>query len=249
MTFTRSKIDFKDDTRKSKLISRRSNFPSEKGEKMKTNFQNSLWKRASLFQKCIPRSRSRANSTSYIISNFFSHDFFAESSFKRGGRGWKQPKKKKAVAESGVKFALSVENFQCSPQGRKFNLRNRVGFQTKFQTFQRVSTFSVFTKPPPPAIFPSYITLTIFNIPPRRFFHPFSYFSTHFPSPSFDASSHFMHTGAFHRERRLDCLHLLDVLTKLPVSCRSLYSTCSQRGILPTRVVVDTIFWVSRWLD
>lgn len=188
MTFTRSKIDFKDDTRKSKLISRRSNFPSEKGEKMKTNFQNSLWKRASLFQKCIPRSRSRANSTSYIISNFFSHDFFAESSFKRGGRGWKQPKKKKAVAESAVKFALSVENFQCSPQGRKFNLRNRVGFQTKFQTFQRVSTFSVFTKPPPPVIFPSYITLTIFNIPPRRFFHPFSYFSTHFPSPSFDAS-------------------------------------------------------------
>lgn len=31
MTFTRSKIDFKDDTRKSKLISRRSNFPSWKG--------------------------------------------------------------------------------------------------------------------------------------------------------------------------------------------------------------------------
>lgn len=86
----------------------------------------------------------------------FPADFLAGSSFKEREREReKQGKKKKAVAESAVKFALSVENFQCSRQGRKFNLRNRVGFQTKFQTFQRVSTFSVFSKAPPPPPLPS----------------------------------------------------------------------------------------------
>ena len=185
----------------------------------------------------------------------FPADFLAGSSFKEGERE-KQGKKKKAVAESAVKFALSVENFQCSRQGRKFNLRNRVGFQTKFQTFQRVSTFSVFSKaPPPPPLPPPYRNISILyhaydlqyssaHVTPADssntiflFFRPFSLRSMR----RCTSTSHFIRLSQRERERkrekerRLDCFHSLDVLTKLPVSCRSLSSTCLQREILPTR--------------
>lgn len=118
----RFKIDFKDDNRKSKLISCRSNISSEKEEEKNKFSKFSLKRNKSKF---VSRELIPANSTSYIISNFFSPGFLHGVIFQReeggGGKGRKQVKKKKAVVESAVKFALSVENFQCSPQGRKFN--------------------------------------------------------------------------------------------------------------------------------
>lgn len=127
---------------------------------------------------------------------------------------------------------------------RNFKLSN------VFQLFQ----FSQSTTPPPPTtvIFPSYIMLTIFNIPPPALADSsihFLIFPPIFAIPSFNArryddTSHFIHTALSQRES-IRLLPLLDVLTKLPVSCRSLSSTCLQREILPTRII-DVIFWVSR---
>ena len=110
---------------------------------------------------------------------------------------------------------------------------------------------------PPIVIFPSYITLTIFNIPPRTSHPPilripFSYFSAHFRFVRCVAARAPATLYAFHRERERERERKRDDWTASTRSmCWLSYPFLVDPYLQPVcrgkscrlGVVVDTIFW------